>query len=398
MMPLTNKQILLIVTGSIAAYKAPDIINRLKDLGAQVRVILTENGAKFITKLSLEITSGHVVYHNLWDESQDNMLHIKLAKWADAILVSPASANFIAQIASGNAQNLATNVLLAAKAHLIIAPVMNQIMLRNPATQENLKILKKRNITVIKSEYGKQACGDVGAGRLPASKVIAKEVSKLFKHGALGGKRILLTAGATREAIDPVRFISNHSSGKMAVALTNALISQGAHIDFIYSNITEELPLRATHIAVSSALEMREAVLAHIKAQDIFIAVAAVCDYRPEVTIENKIKRSNKERMLTLVANPDILGEVCQLKNKPFSVGFAAQSDNLLENARIKFQEKNCDMLVVNDISRSDIGFYADENEVYVLYKKTQIKLEKNSKKNIARSLTQLISKNFTDV
>ncbi len=394
-MSLNNKQILLIVTGSIAAYKAPDIVNRLKDLGAHVRVILTENGAKFITKLTLEVTSKYPAYHNLWDESQDNMLHIKLAKWADAILIAPASANFIAQIANGSAQSLATNVLLATKAHVIIAPVMNQAMLKNSATQENLAILKKRSIVVIESEYGKQACGDVGAGRLPDSEVISKEVSKLFKHGALSGKHILITAGATREAIDPVRFISNHSSGKMALALANALISEGAYIDFIYGNVIVDLPLRATHIAVKSASEMREAVFAHIKKQDIFIAAAAVCDYRAETIMNRKIKKSNDKRILTLVANPDILKEVCQLEDKPFSVGFAAQSDNLLESARAKFQEKNCDMFVINDISRSDIGFYADENEVYVLYQNTQVKLEKDSKNNIAHLLVKLISKNF---
>jgi len=296
MKTLTNKRIVLGVSGSIAAYKAPDVVRRLQDLGAEVRVILTQGGAKFITELSLQATSKNKVHNNLWDnEAELSMGHIELAKWADAILIAPASANTIANLSAGKACDLLTNVVLATDAPVLIAPAMNQQMYASSAVKDNLSALLARNIKLISPEFGEQACGDVGEGRLTEPSKIAKQVSEVFSSTKLTGKKILITLGATIEPIDPVRYLSNHSSGKMGMALARASIEAGAKVTLIYGNVSIPLSEESTNISVGSGEEMHQAVMENIKDQDVFIACAAVSDYRVKNIEKNKIKKENTE-------------------------------------------------------------------------------------------------------
>jgi len=296
MKTLTNKRIVLGVSGSIAAYKAPDVVRRLQDLGAEVRAILTQGGAKFITELSLQATSKNKVHNNLWDnEAELSMGHIELAKWADAILIAPASANTIANLSAGKACDLLTNVVLATDAPVLIAPAMNQQMYASSAVKDNLSVLLARNIKLISPEFGEQACGDVGEGRLTEPSKIAKQVSEVFSSTKLTGKKILITLGATIEPIDPVRYLSNHSSGKMGMALARASIEAGAKVTLIYGNVSIPLSEESTNILVGSGEEMHQAVMENIKDQDVFIACAAVSDYRVKNIEKNKIKKENTE-------------------------------------------------------------------------------------------------------
>jgi len=296
MKTLTNKRIVLGVSGSIAAYKAPDVVRRLQDLGAEVRAILTQGGAKFITELSLQATSKNKVHNNLWDnEAELSMGHIELAKWADAILIAPASANTIANLSAGKACDLLTNVVLATDAPVLIAPAMNQQMYASSAVKDNLSALLARNIKLISPEFGEQACGDVGEGRLTEPSKIAKQVSEVFSSTKLTGKKILITLGATIEPIDPVRYLSNHSSGKMGMALARASIEAGAKVTLIYGNVSIPLSEESTNISVGSGEEMHQAVMENIKDQDVFIACAAVSDYRVKNIEKNKIKKENTE-------------------------------------------------------------------------------------------------------
>jgi len=371
MKTLTNKRIVLGVSGSIAAYKAPDVVRRLQDLGAEVRAILTQGGAKFITELSLQATSKNKVHNNLWDnEAELSMGHIELAKWADAILIAPASANTIANLSAGKACDLLTNVVLATDAPVLIAPAMNQQMYASSAVKDNLSALLARNIKLISPEFGEQACGDVGEGRLTEPSKIAKQVSEVFSSTKLTGKKILITLGATIEPIDPVRYLSNHSSGKMGMALARASIEAGAKVTLIYGNVSIPLSEESTNILVGSGEEMHQAVMENIKDQDVFIACAAVSDYRVKNIEKNKIKKENTELTLELIPNKDILVDVCKLKQKPICIGFAAETQNLIENAQNKLKNKGCDAIILNDVSKRDFGFKNDENEVVFLTKK----------------------------
>jgi len=393
---LTNKNILLGVSGSIAAYKAPDIIRRLQDLGAQVRVILTQGGAQFITELSLQVTSKNKVHHNLWDkEAELSMGHIELAKWADAILIAPASANTIANLTSGTAIDLLNSVVLASHCPTLIAPAMNQQMYAAASVQANLKTLLKRQITLIHPDNGKQACGDTGIGRLAQPVQIAQQVGALFNTTKLSGKKVLITLGATIEAIDPVRFLSNHSSGKMGAALADACIEAGAKVTLIHGNISVNLNPKATIISSVSAEQMYQSVMHNITKQDIFIACAAVSDYYIKNTAKNKIKKSNETLILTLTPTKDILKEVSQLTQKPLCIGFAAETQNLTENAKNKLKNKGCDAIILNDVSQHDFGFKSDENEVLFLTPKNSQKIEKTSKQKIARKIVNLLTEKF---
>lgn len=394
---LTNKQVLLIVSGSIAAYKSPDIVRRLQDLGAKVKVCLTLGGLNFITQTTLEAISGQTVLMPNEDFAAGDMNHIVWAKWADCVLVAPASANMIAKIANGGGDSLASSLLLAVDegTPILLAPAMNQAMLDKTLVQQNLSTLEHHGIKIIHSEVGEQACGDFGAGRLADSEVIAQATASCFVQTNLSGKRVVITAGSTQEAIDPVRFISNHSSGKMATALANACVEQGAEVVFIYGAIQTQLPARCIHKHTLDAQTMFEAVMNEVSACDIFIAAAAVADYRVKNPAKQKIKRDNKSLNLTLIPNPDILKTVCALPEPPFSVGFAAQTENIVQNAQEKHQNKGCDMLIANDVSRADIGFGSDDNEVLVFYQNTQQKIEKKSKAKIAKYLVALIQKYY---
>ncbi|CAC9614001.1 Phosphopantothenoylcysteine decarboxylase (EC 4.1.1.36) / Phosphopantothenoylcysteine synthetase (EC 6.3.2.5) [uncultured Gammaproteobacteria bacterium] len=395
-MTLTNKNIILGISGSIAAYKAPDIVRRLQDLGAEVRVVLTQNGAQFVTELSLQVTSKNKVYRNLWDKEMAlSMGHIELAKWADAILIAPASANTIANLTSGKASDLLGNIILASNCPVLIAPAMNQQMYAADSVQTNLKTLLKRQITIIQPENGKQACGDIGEGRLADSTDIAQQVGALFQSTKLSGKKILITLGATIEAIDPIRYLSNHSSGKMGSALADACIAAGAKVTLVYGNISVPLNPKANAISATSAETMHQAVMANIAAQDFFIACAAVSDYRVKNIEKNKIKKSNQNLILELIPTADILKDVCQLTQKPICIGFAAETQNLTENAKNKLKNKGCDAIILNDVSNADFGFKSDENEVIFLTLKSSLKIEKNSKQKIAQKIVEILGKKF---
>jgi phosphopantothenoylcysteine decarboxylase/phosphopantothenate--cysteine ligase len=395
-MTLTNKNIILGISGSIAAYKAPDIVRRLQDLGAEVRVVLTQNGAQFVTELSLQVTSKNKVYRNLWDKEMAlSMGHIELAKWADAILIAPASANTIANLTSGKASDLLGNIILASNCPVLIAPAMNQQMYAADSVQANLKTLLKRQITIIQPENGKQACGDIGEGRLADSTDIAQQVGALFQSTKLSGKKVLITLGATIEAIDPIRYLSNHSSGKMGSALADACIAAGAKVTLVYGNISVSLNPKANAISATSAETMHQAVMANIVAQDFFIACAAVSDYRVKNIEKNKIKKSNQNLILELIPTADILKDVCQLTQKPICIGFAAETQNLTENAKNKLKNKGCDAIILNDVSNADFGFKSDENEVIFLTLKSSLKIEKNSKQKIAQKIVEILGKKF---
>lgn len=393
---LTNKRILLGVSGSISAYKSPDIIRRLQDLGAEVRVILTTGGSKFITALSLQSISQHKVHDNLWDsEAELAMGHIELAKWADLILIAPASANTIATIATGKASDLLSSVILASDAIIIVAPAMNQQMYISNAVQDNLGTLSTRKINIITPDSGSQACGDNGPGRLPESIDIANQVAFQFQSTQLSGKNIIITLGATLEVIDPVRYISNHSSGKMGMALVNVCIDMGAKVTCIYGNISIPLNDRATNIQTLSAEQMHTCVMDNINQQDIFIACAAVGDYRVKNPSSQKIKKNGNHLILELIPNKDILSDVCKLKKKPLCIGFAAETQNTLQNAQIKLKNKACDAIILNDVSNNEIGFNSEQNQVVFISQNQQQNIAQNSKLKIAQKILKIFTKEF---
>jgi phosphopantothenoylcysteine decarboxylase/phosphopantothenate--cysteine ligase len=393
MKTLTNKNIVLGVSGSIAAYKSPDIVRRLQDLGAEVRVVLTAGGAEFVSERSLQAVSKNKVHDNLWDkEAELSMGHIELAKWADAVVIAPASANTIAKLCHGKADDLLTTLILATAAKVLIAPAMNQQMYGSLATQDNLKLLENRSMVIAKPEFGEQACGDIGEGRLAEPTSIALQIAGLFQNTKLAGKNVMITLGATIEAIDPVRFISNHSSGKMGMALASACAEAGATVTLIIGAISVAVESRAKGILVTSANEMLKAVNDNISEQDIFISCAAVADYRPTNIAKNKIKKDRETVSIDLVRNPDILSNICQMKDKPVCIGFAAETENLLENAKNKLKNKGCDAIILNDVSNSKIGLKSDQNEVFFITDKVCEKIEINSKIIIAKKLVIKIS------
>ena len=396
MSSLTNKRILLGVSGSISAYKAPDVVRRLQDLGAEVRVILTQGGAKFITELSLQAISKNKVHGNLWDkEAELSMGHIELSKWADAILIAPASANTIANLTSGKACDLLSSVILASDCPALIAPAMNQQMYASNGVKDNLEALVQRGIQIINPECGVQACGDIGEGRLPEPSEIAKQAGLLFQSTKLSGKKVLITLGATIEAIDPVRYLSNHSSGKMGMALADACIEAGAQVTLVHGNISVSLNQKAEVILTTTAEKMHQSVMDNIAKQDVFIACAAVSDYSVKNPENHKIKKSDQVLTIELAPTKDILKEVCQLDKKPICIGFAAETQNLLENAQNKLKNKGCDAIILNDVSNADLGFKSDENEVVFISHKSSVKLPKNSKKKLGRKIIEIIGEKF---
>jgi len=396
MTTLMNKRIILGISGSIAAYKSPDIVRRLQDLGAEVRVILTSGGKEFVSERSLQTVSKNKVHDNLWDsEAELSMGHIELAKWADIVIIAPASANTIAKLCHGKADDLLSTVILATSASVMVAPSMNQQMYASLPMKDNLALLQKRSVRIIDPEFGEQACGDVGEGRLAEPSEIARQVSELFQNNTLGGKKVLITVGGTVEAIDPVRFLSNHSSGKMGMALAYASIQAGAETTLVIGSISVDIENRAKTIFVSSANEMHEAVMSNIHNQDLFISCAAVADYRPTKIHSNKIKKDSNKKIIELIANKDILSDVCQLKDKPICIGFAAETENYIKNANKKLKNKNCDAIILNDVSNSEIGIKSDDNEVYFITKKGSYKINKSSKQIVAEKIIKNITKEF---
>ena len=396
MSDLTNKRIVLGVSGSIAAYKSPDIVRRLQDLGAEVRVIVTNGGREFVSERSLQTISKNKVHDNLWDkEAELAMGHIELAKWADVIIIAPASANTIAKLCHGRADDLLSTVILATDAKVMIAPAMNQQMFASSAMKDNLLLLRTRGMLIIEPGFGEQACGDIGEGRLAESSEIAKQAADLFTSSVLSGKNILITLGGTKESIDPVRFISNHSSGKMGMALAHACIQAGAKTTLIVGSISVDIEKRAEIIHVVSADDMYKAVMKKIKSQDLFISCAAVADFKPKTTNKHKIKKNENLMAIELTENKDILASVCQLEKKPICVGFAAETENHIENAKIKLEKKMCDAIVLNDVSKLGIGLNSNDNEVHLITKNKIEKIEKNNKQIIAEKIIDKLANNF---
>ena len=393
---LTNKRVLLGVSGSIAAYKSPDIVRRLQDLGAEVRVVITSGGREFVSERSLQTISKNKVHDNLWDKDAElSMGHIELAKWADVVIIAPASANTIAKLCHGKADDLLSTVILATSATVMIAPSMNQQMYASLAMKENLQLLKSRNVIIIEPGFGEQACGDVGEGRLAEPIDIAQQAAELFLSNSLSGKKVLITIGGTIEAIDPVRFISNHSSGKMGMSLAHACIQAGAKTTLVVGSISIDVERRAETIFVTSASEMYDAVMNNITSQDLFISCAAVADYRPSKVSLNKLKKTSNIKSIQLTENKDILASVCKLKDKPICIGFAAETENLIANAKHKLKNKKCDAIILNDISNSEIGLKSDENEVHFISENNSEKIDKNSKQIIAEIIINKIAKYF---
>ena len=396
MSDLTNKRIVLGVSGSIAAYKSPDIVRRLQDLGAEVRVIVTSGGREFVSERSLQTISKNKVHDNLWDkEAELAMGHIELAKWADVIIIAPASANTIAKLCHGRADDLLSTVILATEAKIMIAPAMNQQMFASSAMKDNLQLLRKRGMLIIEPGFGEQACGDIGEGRLAEPSEIAKQAADLFTSSVLSGKNILITLGGTKESIDPVRFISNHSSGKMGMALAHACIQAGAKTTLIVGSISVDIEKRAEIIHVVSADDMYKAVMKKIKSQDLFISCAAVADFKPKKTNKHKIKKTDHSMTIELTENKDILASVCQLETRPICVGFAAETENHIENAKVKLKNKMCDAIVLNDVSKTGIGLNSNDNEVHLITKNLSEKIEKNTKQIIAEKIIDKLANNF---
>jgi phosphopantothenoylcysteine decarboxylase / phosphopantothenate---cysteine ligase len=390
---LFNRNILLGVSGGIAAYKSAELVRQLQELGASVRVVMTRGAQEFITPLTLQALSGNPVHTELLDEeAEQGMGHIELARWADLLLIAPATADLVARLAAGRADDLLTTVALATSAPLLLAPAMNQQMWRDSATETNMATLRARGAQVIGPAAGVQACGDVGPGRMEEPATIAQSAANMFDSGLLQGKRVVITAGPTREALDPVRYISNHSSGKMGYALAEAAALAGARTTIISGPVALQAPEHVSVVQVNSALDMLAASETLLPECDIYIACAAVADYRPADIQPQKIKKGPEQTTLQLVKNPDIVAAVAASKQRPFTVGFAAETRDVLNYARGKLQRKGLDMIVANDVSDQSIGFNSDENEVTVLWREGEQVLEKAGKGTLARQIVALIA------
>lgn len=391
---LTNKQILVGVTGGIAAYKSADLVRRLRERGASVRVIMTEGAKQFITPLTMQAVSGNPVHDDLFDlKAEAAMGHIELARWADAILIAPATADFMAKLKGGEANDLLTTVCLAARAPIALAPAMNQGMWKHTQTQENLQALRVQGIAIFGPGEGSQACGDVGFGRMLEPLELADHLSALFNTTALTGKRIIITAGPTQEPIDAVRFIGNPSSGKMGYALAEAAMEAGAKVTLISGPVHLAKPSRIECIDVVTAEEMLTAVMSKVAECDIFIGAAAVADFRCKKIEQRKIPKQEVSLELMLEYTPDIIAEVAKLSPRPFVVGFAAETDNVIEKAQAKLSNKKMDMIVANPVNEQGIGFGGDENAVTVIWRDQQSQFSKMPKKKLARELVSLMAK-----
>ena len=391
---LSNKQIVLGITGGIAAYKSADLVRRLQDAGASVHVVMTAAAQEFITPLTLQALSGNPVHTALLDPAAEaGMGHIQLARWADVVLIAPASADFMARLTQGHGNDLLTTICLATAAPIAIAPAMNQGMWNNASTQANLQTLLARKIHVFGPADGGQACGDIGPGRMLEPLDLVDATAGLFQSGLLAGKKVVITAGPTREAIDPVRYISNHSSGKMGYALAQAAMEAGAKTVLISGPTSLAAPERVETISVTTAEEMLQASLAHATDCDVFIAAAAVADYRAAQVSAQKMKKTDEDSLtITLVKNPDIVATIAKLENKPFTVGFAAESENLLEYAQQKLQRKNLDLIIANNISINGIGFNSDDNAVTVIDHQQRMDISQRSKHQLAYELIKIVA------
>ncbi|HEJ2454573.1 TPA: bifunctional phosphopantothenoylcysteine decarboxylase/phosphopantothenate--cysteine ligase CoaBC [Vibrio cholerae] len=395
MQSLAGKKILLGISGGIAAYKCAELTRRLVERGATVQVVMTHAAKEFITPLTMQAVSGRPVSDSLLDPAAEaSMGHIELAKWADLVLLAPATADLIARMAAGMGNDLLTTLILATSAPVAIAPAMNQQMYRNFATQENLQTLIRRGYLTWGPAAGEQACGDVGPGRMLEPMELVAHCENFFAPKTLVGKRVLITAGPTREALDPVRYITNHSSGKMGFALAKAAAQLGADVTLISGPVHLPTPVGVNRIDVQSALEMHSAVMQEATSHQIFIACAAVADYRPQTVAEQKIKKSRDNDTLTIemVKNPDIVASVAALtENRPFTVGFAAETQDVETYARSKLVRKNLDMICANDVSIAGQGFNSNDNALTLFWKEGQHSLPLTSKDALASAVMHLI-------
>ncbi|MAJ91295.1 MAG: bifunctional phosphopantothenoylcysteine decarboxylase/phosphopantothenate--cysteine ligase CoaBC [Legionellales bacterium] len=394
---LNKKRILLGVTGGISAYKSTFLVRLLRKNGADVRVVMTKNACEFVTPLTFQALSSKPVHTELLDlDAESAMGHIKLAKWADLIIIAPASANFIARYANGFAADLLSTLCLATDSPVAIAPAMNQQMWLNDATQENIKKIKERGVAVIGPDSGEQACGDEGPGRMTEPEEITTFLAKIFQTDILTGSRLLVTAGPTREAIDPVRFLSNRSSGRMGYAIASAAVEAGADVTLVSGPVNIEAVGVEKIIYVTSAEEMCTSVMEKINTTDIFISVAAVADYYLQNFSKNKIKKINDSYQLMLHKTPDILAKVAALDNAPFTVGFAAETEDLKFNAIEKLRSKNLNMIAANQVGGT-IGIDSEENALSVFWKSGEMKFPQNSKNKLARDLIKLIASRYNE-
>ncbi len=393
---LTNKHILLGVTGGIAAYKSAELVRRLRDEGAEVRVAMTRAATEFITPLTMQAVSGNRVHLQLLDmEAESAMGHIELARWADVVLIAPASANFIAKLANGNADDLLSTLCLATVAQLAVAPAMNHRMWENGATQNNLSVLKKRGIKLFGPAEGDQACGEVGWGRMLEAHELVTLTEAVFETGLLQDLLVVVTAGPTWEALDPVRGISNRSSGKMGYAIAEASVEAGAQVTLISGPTSLPSPKRVQTIHVKSAEQMLQAVQAHIRNAQIFISAAAVADYRPAQAALHKIKKQPDTLVLELVKTPDILKQIAASNPTLFTVGFAAETADLEKNARAKLEAKGVDLIAANQVGIEGVGFEADDNQLLLIDKMGVTELPLAPKLRLARAFIQQIAKRY---
>ena len=389
---LKGKKIVLGVTGGIAVYKAVDLVRRLRKKGCQVRVVMTEHAQQFVTPLTFKEISGNQVAVSMWSANQEfNVEHIALANWADAFLVAPATANIIAKMTYGLADDLLSTTLLAAQAPIVVCPAMNTGMYENPATQANIAKLKERGVTVMPPAVGKLACGTSGAGRLPEPQAIVEFMSAFFakREGDLRGLKVLVTAAGTREPIDPVRFVGNRSSGKMGYAVAQMAAERGAEVLLVSGPSALAVPANVKAVKVETTNEMLEACLAAYDDVDIVVKAAAVADYRPRDVAEQKIKKKTDDALTVVMdKNPDILKTLGGKKTHQVLVGFAAETQNLLENARDKVVKKNLDMIVANDVTAAGAGFNADTNIVKFLFASGEVRsLEQMPKVDVANCI-----------
>lgn len=395
MTELKGQHIVLGVTGGIAAYKSPDLARRLREQGAEVTVIMTASAEKLVSPTVFQAVSGEPVRGDLWDEKAESAMgHIELARWADLILIAPATANLMAQLAAGSAENLLTTVCLATDAPVVLAPAMNQAMWRNPSTQANRKKLESRHVRLIGPEEGEQACGDEGPGRMTEPVDIVARLGMGKVAGILRGLQVMVTAGPTREAIDPVRFVSNRSSGKMGFAVSRAAADAGALVTLIAGPVSLTTPKGVARVDVESATDMYETAMDRISETDIYVGAAAISDYCPAQTVAKKIKKTADTFTLKMIKSPDLLATLAALDHGPFTVGFAAETDKLEEHALTKLEGKRLDMIVANLVG-NELGFDRDDNSAIIMWPGGSQAVPNMAKTELARQLVAMIASRY---
>ncbi|MDD1620678.1 MAG: bifunctional phosphopantothenoylcysteine decarboxylase/phosphopantothenate--cysteine ligase CoaBC, partial [Methylococcaceae bacterium] len=392
-MNVINKKILLGVCGGIAAYKSAELVRLLRKRGAEVRVVMTRSARQFVTPLTFQALSGHPVHTDLMDAGQEQaMSHIHLARWADSLVIAPATANMLAKLAHGISDDLLSTLYLAAECPVLVAPAMNQAMWHKPVTQENIARLKQHGVQLIGPEAGEQACGEQGLGRMAEPEAICERLMGCANPGLLRGVKVLITAGPTREPLDPVRFISNRSSGKMGYALARAALAAGADVTLVSGPVNLSAPTAANVIEVETAQQMYSAVMDNVAKTEIYIGAAAVADYRPVTVLDSKIKKQGDSGLIELQKTPDIVAAVASLPKKPFTVGFAAETDDLETYAIGKLRSKNLDMIAANWVGQVVGGFDSDRNALQVYWPGGQQTLAMTDKQRLAEQLLDLIA------